>query len=65
MSACGEDFEEENFDVKAKYTGSVAMVPMEKGLVNSQFLITFKPLSVINGKRVVFELITFNCFSII
>lgn len=29
------------------------MIPVEKGMVNSQFLITFRPVSGLNGKRVV------------
>lgn len=33
--------------------GTLAMIPVEKGMVNSQFLITFRPLSGLNGKRVV------------
>lgn len=29
------------------------MIPVEKGMVSSQFLITFRPLPGLNGKRVV------------
>lgn len=52
-SALGHDFEEENFKVTTKHTGMMAMVPNDKRLVNSNFLITLKPLRILQGKRVV------------
>lgn len=53
QSALGPDFVEENFKVTTKYTGMLAMVPNGMGLVNSNFLITLKPLRILQGKRVV------------
>lgn len=53
QSALGHDFEQENFKVATKHTGMMAMVPNVTGLVNSNFLITLKPLRILQGKRVV------------
>lgn len=53
QSALGHDFKEENFKVATKHTGMIAMVPNDTGLVNSNFLITLKPLRILQGKRVV------------
>lgn len=53
QSALGHDFKEENFKVATKYTGMMAMLPNDTGLVNSNFLITLKPLRILQGKRVV------------
>lgn len=56
-SSFGKDFPQENFIQEAKYRGMLAMIPDAEGNVNSKFLITVKPLKVLNGKRTVIR----NC----
>lgn len=54
-SASGEDFAAENYDTDfSQHAGMLAMVPDADGRVNSKFLLTLKPLKVLNGKRVCF-----------
>lgn len=59
-SSFGTDFQQENFIQEAKYPGMLAMIPDAEGNVNSKFLITVKPLKVLNGKRTVCIYFLFN-----
>lgn len=53
------DFEPENFDIHFDaYAGMLAMSPDADGKLNSRFLITVKPLRVLNGERVCFGRVT-------
>lgn len=49
-----EPFQMENLTLTAQFMGTVAMIPNADDLVDSNLLITFKPLPILNGKRAVF-----------
>lgn len=63
-SSYGADFAQENFIQEAKYPGMLAMIPDAEGNVNSKFLITVKPLKVLNGKRTVNIIIIYRILMI-
>lgn len=58
MAANGGDFTDDNYTLKHKYTGTVAMIEQEDGKFTSQFTISFKPLPILNGKRLMFGRVT-------
>lgn len=48
-----DPFPVENFTLAAHFIGTVAMIPDADNMIDSKFLITFKPLPILNGKRAV------------
>lgn len=60
-----DQFPVENYTLAAHFIGTVAMLPNDQDMIDNTFLITFKPLSILNGKCSVSTIVYIFLFLII